>query len=254
VLSFGARGTAVRLVQHALGVRPANGRFGPLTRAAVLRFQRAHRLATDGVIGPRTWRALAGPAPRPRPPQPSRNHGAPPATPYRREVIALQHYSHRVLRMSAHGPAVQTVQRVLRVRADGQYGPQTTSSVLRWQHRHRLVADGVVGPATWHSLVVSVKHAEAHAVAVARARARAAAHARAVARARHLRAVVAAYQHTVLRVGAMGPAVQFVQHRLRIHADGVFGPRTLTAVEQFQRHRHLKPDGVVGTHTWRALG
>jgi peptidoglycan hydrolase-like protein with peptidoglycan-binding domain len=35
--------------------------------------------------------------------------------------------------------------------------------------------------------------------------------------------------------------------------DGKFGPKTLRAVEQFQRNQGLKVDGVVGSMTWRKL-
>lgn len=40
-----------------LAVRP-NGRFGPLTRAAVLRFQARNGLRQSGTVGYRTWRPL----------------------------------------------------------------------------------------------------------------------------------------------------------------------------------------------------
>jgi peptidoglycan DL-endopeptidase CwlO len=58
-LRLGSRGSAVAAAQQALGV-PADGIFGPQTRAAVLAFQRAHGLEVDGVIGPVTRGALAG--------------------------------------------------------------------------------------------------------------------------------------------------------------------------------------------------
>ncbi len=58
VLRRGAHGAAVKALQRALGVRPRNGSFGAKTRAAVIRFQRSHRLPATGVVALRTWRAL----------------------------------------------------------------------------------------------------------------------------------------------------------------------------------------------------
>ena len=48
------------LVRHGYSIgRPGvDGRFGPLTRAAVRRAQRKHDLKVDGIAGPRTLRAL----------------------------------------------------------------------------------------------------------------------------------------------------------------------------------------------------
>ncbi len=58
VLRYGARGAAVSAVQRALGVRPVSGWFGPVTRAAVVAFQRTHGIPTTGNVGPLTWAAL----------------------------------------------------------------------------------------------------------------------------------------------------------------------------------------------------
>jgi murein DD-endopeptidase MepM/ murein hydrolase activator NlpD len=57
VLEPRAGGPAVRLLQTKLGVR-ATGWYGPMTLAAVTRFQRAHRLPATGYVGPRTWALL----------------------------------------------------------------------------------------------------------------------------------------------------------------------------------------------------
>jgi hypothetical protein len=57
-----------------------------------------------------------------------------------------------------------------------------------------------------------------------------------------------------LRKGDRGAAVRRLQRRLRVPADGVFGPMTLRAVKRFQRRRGLEHDGIVGPLTRRALG
>jgi hypothetical protein len=45
--------------QTVLHVTP-DGYYGPITAAATVRFQAAHGLTTDGLIGPRTWAKLFG--------------------------------------------------------------------------------------------------------------------------------------------------------------------------------------------------
>lgn len=57
-LRYDSRGQTVRYVQRRLGVHPRSGWFGPITKAAVKRFQRRNGLRASGVFGPRTWRAL----------------------------------------------------------------------------------------------------------------------------------------------------------------------------------------------------
>ena len=62
-----------------------------------------------------------------------------------------------------------------------------------------------------------------------------------------------------LQAGDRGEDVRRVQRRLQLHgfdpgpADGVFGPRTDTAVRAFQKARELEVDGVVGVKTREAL-
>ncbi len=57
-LRSGASGDGVRWVQMRVGCVP-DGKFGPATERAVREFQRAAGLGDDGVVGPKTWAALA---------------------------------------------------------------------------------------------------------------------------------------------------------------------------------------------------
>ncbi len=92
----GSSGPAVVILQTALNkAMPSlpplapDGAFGPATRNRVIEFQRSRNLTPDGVVGPKTWAALAGaavggpPAPAgfPPPPPPPGQPGAPPPPP-----------------------------------------------------------------------------------------------------------------------------------------------------------------------------
>lgn len=140
-LRQGSRGAAVAQLQGLLRQRgfdpgPSDGIFGPRTGDAVRRFQAAHGLVVDGVVGPQTWGALrpAASAPAQLPTQPP------------------------TLRQGARGGGVVTLQNLLRARgfdpgpSDGVFGPQTAAKVRGFQSSRRLVVDGVVGPQTWGAL------------------------------------------------------------------------------------------------------
>ena len=58
-LRRGASGDLVKEIQKSVGVT-ADGDFGPITEAAVRRFQRLHGLVPDGIVGPQTWAAISG--------------------------------------------------------------------------------------------------------------------------------------------------------------------------------------------------
>ena len=66
-LHEGSHGPCVAALQRQLDkakVRPylrADGHFGPVTRQAVVNFQRARKLRADGIVGPATARALGEP-------------------------------------------------------------------------------------------------------------------------------------------------------------------------------------------------
>lgn len=57
-LRKGSKGPDVVTLQTALGVKPIDGDFGPITETAVKNFQTDEGLTADGVVGPLTWAAI----------------------------------------------------------------------------------------------------------------------------------------------------------------------------------------------------
>lgn len=62
----------------------------------------------------------------------------------------------------------------------------------------------------------------------------------------------------LVQQGDQSHPVLTLQYLLRAHGhtvivDGIFGPRTETAVQAFQKSKSLGVDGLVGRHTWSAL-
>jgi Putative peptidoglycan binding domain len=129
---------------------------------------------------------------------------------------------------------VRRLQRELGIPADGVFGPQTKRAVRRFQRRHGLVADGIVGPVTRRALGLGSGPVLGRERRGARRPAR------------------RSGRRSSRRQG--GGGVRALQRALGLPADGVFGPRTESAVRSFQRRHGLVADGVVGPVTRRALG
>lgn len=258
LLSIGSVGPAVAAVQRAVGADP-DGAFGQLTAAALRAFQTAHGLPSTGVTDPATWSMLLppttspasaptppptpppvsppAPAPAPVPPPPPVSPPPPTPAPVSKPVpvvtpvaYPLAHYKGQLLRFGSIGPAVTALQRALRVIADGQFGPLTRASLLRWQQVHQLPQTGVTDTRTWAQLVRPVATPAPKPISP-----------------------LAKYRATVLRVGSTGPAVAALQRALRVGADGQFGPLTRAAVVTYQRTRRLSVTGIVTTAVWQAL-
>lgn len=138
LLKLGSRGDDVKRLQVALNARGAvlvaDGIFGRNTEEAVKAFQRNGGLVADGIVGTKTWAALATPVPAPAPtPKPTIRKGD------RGDAVKLLQI---VLRDSFHYPLVP----------DGIFGTQTDGAVRSFQRRRGLVADGIVGARTWAAL------------------------------------------------------------------------------------------------------
>jgi murein DD-endopeptidase MepM/ murein hydrolase activator NlpD len=58
---------------------------------------------------------------------------------------------------------------------------------------------------------------------------------------------------TVMR-GSTGEHVAYLQSKLKITADGIFGTNTHRAVVAFQQANKLVADGIVGNNTWGVIG
>ena len=170
-LAPGSRGPAVVFVQEKLGIAPATGYYGPLTRTAVSTLQDINDLKASGKVGPATWKVLLSaegvielpldatsqePAAQPpvdadpAPPVPP----APPAPP---ALTPEQAAATRPLLAPGTGPgdpAVVYVQQYLRVSpATGFFGTLTTSAVKAYQAGLPLPVTGTVDEATWVAIL-----------------------------------------------------------------------------------------------------
>jgi uncharacterized protein with LGFP repeats len=57
-----------------------------------------------------------------------------------------------------------------------------------------------------------------------------------------------------IRLGSRGTDVRYLQKKLKLTVDGIFGTKTKAAVIRFQKSKGLTADGVVGPRTWAAIG
>ena len=65
VLQVGSTGSAVKVLQAALKIAPADGDFGPADEGRAVAYQKAKKLSPTGVVTSSVWRALSADADRP---------------------------------------------------------------------------------------------------------------------------------------------------------------------------------------------
>jgi lysozyme family protein len=140
---------------------------------------------------------------------------SPPAQAFAQAAYPIQSSGNRGVDVLAIQYLLQA--RGISVTADGVFGSGTAAAVSTFQGQVGLARDGIVGPATWGALVVTVQAGS---------------------------------------TGPAVRALQVQlneKRRLALAVDGSFGSGTASAVRTFQTHAGLTSDGVVGPTTWRNL-
>jgi soluble lytic murein transglycosylase-like protein len=122
----------VGLRAHGFSPGPIDGVSGPLTRRALLAFQRNRRLVCDGKLDPKTRRAL-GRRGRPLLGQRELGVGA-----VGWDVAVLE------FRLRGFGLPPRAV--------DGRFSRSTAAALRRYQRRHALAPDGIAGRRTYRVL------------------------------------------------------------------------------------------------------
>ncbi len=223
VLREGSRGDAVKALQEQLkslgyNVGAVDGIFGPGTTAAVKLFQSDNGLTPDGVVGQRTWEALAK-AQKPQPEPTPESLG--------------------VIKEGSTGNAVTILQEKLKLLGyfpgsiTGSFGPETTNAVKTFQRANGLTADGIVGLNTWTVLFrLTAPTVPQPPTPVTYPTIRYGATGEAVTRLQRILSSLLYYD---------GPI------------NGVFDFDTYVAVKKFQDANRLTPDGIVGKNTWYSL-
>ena len=57
-----------------------------------------------------------------------------------------------VLKLGSKGKAVEDLQKYLKIKVDGDFGPKTEQAVKKFQTSKNLTADGIVGEKTWNAM------------------------------------------------------------------------------------------------------
>lgn len=123
---------------------------------------------------------------------------------------------------------------------DGIYGVKTTQAVKEWQAYARLKVDGIIGYETFSSIIDKLKELSIVTdIPVA-------------TDSYHL--TTSSYGLSVFKMQEYLNEIAFKNKCLRqIPVDGIYGARTVAAVQQFQYLYGLNIDGIIGSKTWDAI-
>lgn len=183
-LCRGSKGENVRLLQQALIgtgylAGKADGKFGPMTEDAVIRFQKANNLTADGLAGTKTLSLLLGgqstqvvqpavtvPASQASAPAQASSSSASsqvPAPAASSSSSGLFGGDYSTISIGDRGSRVKTMQQALITlkylsgKADGIFGQQTLKAVYTFQSRSGLKQDGLAGKKTLTALESAVR-------------------------------------------------------------------------------------------------
>lgn len=154
-LKNGSKGDAVKELQRFLNDSLSlglivDGKLGPMTINVIKKWQKAHGLVPDGLIGPKT-KALM-------------NNSAPLNTPANTTHTGAYNFGFVTLQIHSRGEAVKELQIFLNaalntnMTVDGVFGQNTLTAVQNWQRIHGLTPDGGVGPKTKAAMQASLKN------------------------------------------------------------------------------------------------
>lgn len=73
----------------------------------------------------------------------------PPKTVVKEPVKNVPKYPGSLIKEGSRGNNVVLIQKTVGVTSDGIFGPNTKKAVIKFQLKHNLIGDGVVGPKTW---------------------------------------------------------------------------------------------------------
>lgn len=157
VLKQGDVGIAVNKQQGYLNMLQArgllttrlleDGEYGPKTTQAVREYQRYLGMAQDGVIGNNTWDGIVNKL---------RELGLTTNIPVASKSFYLSQGNSGidVFKMQEYLNELAASNNCLRpIPVDGTYGARTTTAVQMFQYLNDLNIDGVIGKATWDSIV-----------------------------------------------------------------------------------------------------
>ena len=233
VLRKGSRGTAVSVLQKAIGGLAVDGSFGPATEARVKAYQKSKKLTQNGVVDSRVWNALMG---------------KPVTVPVSSTTSPLARYSGLTLRLWSRGDAVKALQKAVGgLVVDGSFGPKTLARVKVWQKSKGLAVDGVIDAKDWKVLMSGTATAPRPATTAPTTPAPA-------SPTISVTTELTSSKTVTLRKGSHGAPVSVLQRALGgLAVDGRFGPATQARVISFQRSVHLPATGVVDRKTWDAV-